>query len=104
MLGGVGERSLVRGTALLRSTIGQVVRRYPAVVDFLRSHLVRGDATRWLKRIEPLPARVTARASAEVSEDLRRSLGLLLHCDVLPPGSAASDQDSGRRARRLSRQ
>ena len=45
-----------------------------------------------------------ARVAAEVSEDLKRSLGLRLQCDVVPPGAAASDQDAGLRARRLSRQ
>ena len=39
-----------------------------------------------------------------VSEDLKRSLGLRLECDVVPPGSLSNNQDVGRRAHRLSRQ
>jgi phenylacetate-CoA ligase len=106
VLGRVGERLLVRGTVLLPSTIEQVVRRHPAVVDFqLRSYLVRGDCEVLVETNRAIASEGDrARVAAEVSEDLRRSLGLLLHCDVLPPGSAASNQDSGRRARRLSRQ
>ena len=44
-----------------------------------------------------------ARVAAEVSEDLKRSPGVRLQCDVVPPGSLG-DQDAGRRARRLIRQ
>jgi phenylacetate-CoA ligase len=108
VLGRVGERMLVRGKLLLPSAIEQVVRRHPAVVDFrLRTYLVRGECE-VLVLVETTPAIASegdrARVTAEVSEDVRRSLGLRLHCDVLPPGSPACELDFGRRARRLLRQ
>jgi hypothetical protein len=92
---------------LLPSTIEQIVRRHPAVVDFqLRTFEVRGDCE-VLVLVETTASIASegdrARVAAEVSEDLRRSLGLRLHCDVLPPGSPASELDPGRRARRLNR-
>jgi phenylacetate-CoA ligase len=107
VLGRVSERMLVRGVVLLPSTIEQVVRRHPAVVDFrLRTFEVRGECE-VLVLVETTPSIASegdrARVAAEVSEDLRRSLGLRLHCDVLPPGSPASELDAGRRARRLNR-
>jgi phenylacetate-CoA ligase len=107
VLGRVSERMLVRGTVLLPSTIEQVVRRHPAVVDFqLRTFLVRGECE-VLVLVEANASIASegdrARVAAEVSEDLRRSLGLRLHCDVLAPDSPASDLDAGRRARRLNR-
>jgi phenylacetate-coenzyme A ligase PaaK-like adenylate-forming protein len=45
-----------------------------------------------------------ARVAAEVSEDLKRSLGVRLECEVVAPGSLSKHHDAGRRARRLSRQ
>jgi phenylacetate-CoA ligase len=107
VLGRVSERMLVRGTVLLPSTIEQVVRRHPAVVDFqLRTFVVRGECE-VLVLVETTPSIASegdrARVAAEVSEDLRRSLGLRLHCDVLAPGSPASELDAGRRARRMNR-
>jgi phenylacetate-CoA ligase len=107
VLGRVGERMAVRGTVLLPSTIEQIVRRHPAVVDFmLRTFEVHGECE-VLVLVETTPSIASegdrARVAAEVSEDLRRSLGLRLHCDVLPPGSPASKLDAGRRARRLNR-
>lgn len=108
VVGRVRERMLVRGRLLLPSTIEQVVRRHPAVVDFrLRTYLVHGECE-ILVLVEPSEAIASegdrARVAAEVSEDLRRSLGMRLYCDLLAPGSTASDQDAGRRARRLTRQ
>ncbi len=107
VLGRVSDRMLVRGTVLLPSIIEQVVRRHPAVVDFqLRTFLVRGECE-VLVLVETTASIASegdrARVAAEVSEDLRRSLGLRLHCDVLAPGSPASELDAGRRARRLNR-
>jgi phenylacetate-CoA ligase len=108
VIGRVRERMLVRGAVLLPSTIEQIVRRHPAVVDFrLRTYLVQGECE-VLILVEPSPAIASegdrARVAAEVSEDVRRSLGMRLPCDLLAPASAATDQDAGRRARRLSRQ
>jgi phenylacetate-CoA ligase len=107
VLGRVSERMVVRGTVLLPSTIEQIVRRHPAVVDFqLRTFEVRGDCE-VLVLVETTPLIASegdrARVAAEVSEDVRRSLGLRLHCDVLPPGSPATELDAGHRARRLNR-
>ena len=48
-------------------------------------------------------SRIFTELCRDVSEDLKRSLGVRLQCDVAPPGSLG-DQDAGRRARRLSRQ
>jgi phenylacetate-CoA ligase len=108
VLGRVQQRMLVRGTLLLPSSIEQVVRRHPAVVDFrLRTYLVQGECE-VLVLLETTGLIASegdrARVAAEVGEDLRRSLGLRLHCDVLAAGSFATAHDAGRRARRLSRQ
>jgi hypothetical protein len=45
-----------------------------------------------------------ARVAAEVAEDLRRSLGIRLHCDVVAPATISSTHVAGRRAQRLTRQ
>jgi len=108
VVGRVRERMLVRGSVLLPSTIEQIVRRHPAVVDFrLRTYLVHGECE-VLVQVEPSEAIASegdrSRVAAEVSEDLRRTLGMRLYCDLLAPGSVAGDRDAGRRARRLNRQ
>jgi phenylacetate-CoA ligase len=107
VLGRVSERLLVRGVKLLPSTVEQVVRRHPAVAEY---HLVVrqvGGETQLAVQLEADQAIASegdrARVAAEVSEDLRRSLGLRVPCDVVAP-SRLSNQDGGRRARRLSRQ
>jgi len=105
--GRLSERRLVRGIELLPSTIEHIVRRHPAVVEYrLLVYEVRGECE--LSVQLELDAAIAgedniARASAEVSADLRRSLGLRLPCEVVPPASL-NDQDEGRRARRFSRQ
>jgi phenylacetate-coenzyme A ligase PaaK-like adenylate-forming protein len=103
----LSERLLVRGVDLLPTTIEHVVRRHPAVVDYrLKVYQVRGECELGVQ-IELDGALASegdmARATAEVGEDLRRSLGLRLQVEAAPPGSL-NDQDAGRRARRLSRQ
>lgn len=107
VLGRVSERLVVRGVEVLPATIEQVVRRHPAVAEYhLLVYLTRGECQLAIQ-IEPDDAIASessrARVAAEVGEDLRRSLGLRLACDVVAPGSLL-DHDAGRRARRLSRQ
>jgi phenylacetate-CoA ligase len=103
VLGRVTDRVSVRGHILLPSMIEQVVRRHPAVRDFqLRTYPRNGDfelAVELHTTDAIASERDSSRVAAEVSEDLRRSLGLRLQCDVVPPA-----QFEGRRARRVSRQ
>jgi phenylacetate-CoA ligase len=105
--GRLGERLLVRGVELLPTSIEQVVRRHPAVVEYrAKVYQVRGECEVCVQ-IELNGAVASegdlARVTSEVGEDLRRSLGLRLQVEAAPPGSL-NDQDAGRRARRLSRQ
>ncbi len=105
--GRLSERLLVRGVDLLPTTIGQIVRRHPAVVEYrVKVYQVRGECEVGVQ-IELNGAVASegdlARVTTEVGEDLRRSLGLRLLVEAAPPGSL-NDQDTGRRARRLSRQ
>ena len=87
--------------------IEHVVRRHPAVADYrLRVYRVRNECELGVE-IEPDQAISSegdrARVAAEVSEDLKRSFGLRLQCDIVAP-SSLGDQDAGLRARRLRRQ
>lgn len=103
VLGRVAQRVSVRGHVLLPAMIEQVVRRHPAVAEFrLRTYARNGDyeVAVELHTTDTIATESDrSRVAAEVSEDLRRSLGLRLQCDVVPPA-----QFVGRRARRLSRQ
>ena len=108
VLGRVDDRLTVRGHVILPVLIEQVVRRHPAVVDYgLRAYTVRGQCE---VAVEIETTHVIgsegdrARVAAEVAEDLKRSLGLRLQCDVVPPGNLSSAHTPGRRARRLRRQ
>lgn len=111
LVGGIIGRRIevlnVRGVRLLPSIVEDIVRRHPAVVEVgLR---VFGPRERCELTIELEPEAAVAsesdrsRVAAEVSEDIRRSLGLLIPCEVVSPGSLRA-QPSGRRARRLTRQ
>ena len=104
ILGRVDERVVVRGVELLPAAIEEVVRRHPAVREFAIDAF--GDH-KLAVRVEPDAAIASegdrARVAAEVSEDLRRSLGVRVQCDVVPPGSLG-EQDAARRARRFTRQ
>jgi phenylacetate-CoA ligase len=102
--GRVTDRMRVRGHVLLPSQIEQVVRRHPAVVDFhVRTY--REEVAVQLEATEVIASEGDrARVAAEVAEDLRRSLGIRLQCDVLPATEVATGQDAGRRAQRLTRQ
>jgi phenylacetate-CoA ligase len=107
ILGRRGERLLVRGVELLPSSIEQVVRRHPAVVEYhLLVYQVRAECEVAVQ-LEVQSAVASegdlARVAAEVGEDLRRSLGVRLEVELVAPGSLRA-QDAGRRARRLSRQ
>jgi phenylacetate-CoA ligase len=105
--GRLSERLLVRGVELLPWTIEHVVRRHPAVVEYhLLVYQVHGqcEISVQIELNEAIASEGDlARVAAEVSEDLRRSLGLRLQVEAAVPGSL-NDQDAGRRARRLSRQ
>jgi phenylacetate-CoA ligase len=107
VLGRIGEYVVVRGVEMLPSLVEHVVRRHPAVADYrLRIYQVRGGSEISVE-IEPDQAIASegdrARVAAEIGEDLKRSFGLRLQCDVVAPGSLG-DQDAGLRARRLRRQ
>jgi phenylacetate-CoA ligase len=107
VLGRTGECFVVRGVEVLPSMVEQVVRRHPAVADYrLRVYSVRNECELSVE-IEPDQAIASegdrARVAAEVSEDLKRSFGVRLQCDVVAP-SSLGDQDAGLRARRLRRQ
>jgi phenylacetate-CoA ligase len=108
VLGRVDELLVVRGNTLLPAIVEQVARRHPAVIDYgLRAYTVR-DQCEVAVEIEVNPVISSegdrARVAAEVAEDLRRSLGLRLQCEVAPPASLSKAHLAGRRASRLSRQ
>ena len=107
VLGRVNELLTVRGQVLLPSSIEQVARRHPAVVDFaLRTYTVRREfeLTVQLEPTEALSSESDlSRVAAEVAEDLRRTFGIRLHCEVVPPSTISSTHQPGRRARRLKR-
>jgi phenylacetate-CoA ligase len=108
VLGRVDERLAVRGQMILPVLIEQIVRRHPAVIDYaLRAYTVRGqcEVAVEIETTDVIGSEGDrARVAAEVAEDLKRSLGLRLQCDVVPPGSLSSAHTAGRRARRLRRQ
>ncbi|MBV9897641.1 MAG: hypothetical protein JO020_26065 [Chloroflexi bacterium] len=105
ILGRVTERLPLRGQLVLPSSIEQVVRRHPAVVDFvLKVFTVRGGCEVSVL-LEPTHAIGSesdlSRVAAEVAEDLKRTFGMRLHCDVVPPGSISASHVPGQRTRRL---
>ena len=106
VLGRVSDQLLVRGQLILPASIEQVVRRHPAVVDFaLRTYAVRGECaiTVELELTEALATEADqSRVAAEVSQDLRRTLGLRFPCEVLAPGAISGTHLPGKRARRIS--
>lgn len=105
VLGRVSDRRLVRGQLILPVSIEQVVRRHPAVVDFaLRTYSVRDECamTVDLELTEAVATEADqARVAAEVSEDLRRTIGLRFPCEVLAPGAISDTHRPGKRARRI---
>jgi phenylacetate-CoA ligase len=108
VLGRATERMPVRGQVILPSSIGQSARRHPAVDDFaLRVYELSGECE-VMVQLEVTEAVASegarARVAAEVTEDLRRSLGIRLHCDVVAPGAISATHVAGRRAQRLTRQ
>jgi phenylacetate-CoA ligase len=108
VLGRVSDRLMVRGQLILPVDIEQVVRRHPAVVDFaLRTYAVRDEYAISVD-LELTAALATeadqSRVAAEVSEDLRRTIGLRFPCDVVAPGAISGMQLPGKRARRISPQ
>ena len=108
ILGRLSERMVVRGVELLPSRVEQIVRRHPAVSDYHLLVYEAGGECKVSVQIEADYAIASegdrARVAAEVAEDLKRSLGVRLACEVVAPGSLSEHYDAGRRARRLSRQ
>jgi phenylacetate-CoA ligase len=106
--GRLSERLDVRGVELLPAQVEQVARRHPALADYHLLVYETGTGSRVSVQIELDSAIASegdqARVAAEVSEDLKRSLGVRLECEVVAPGSLSKYYDAGRRARRLSRQ
>jgi phenylacetate-CoA ligase len=104
ILGRVDELVVVGGAELWPAAIEDVVRRHPAVREFTIAALANHKLA---VTVEPDGAIASegdrARVAAEVSEDLRRSLGVRLPCEVVPPGTLG-EQDAARRARRFTRQ
>lgn len=85
----------VRGIDILPSTIENIVRRHPAVIEYrLDAYHVRGESELGIE-IEPDEAVASegdrARVAAEVAEDVKRSLGLRLQCEAVPAGSLPRD-------------
>jgi phenylacetate-CoA ligase len=108
VLGRVTDVLPIRGQIILPSSIEQSIRRHPAVDDFsLRAYELHSECEVTVQ-LEVTGAVASegdrARVAAEVAEDLRRSLGLRLHCDVVAPGAISSTHIPGRRAQRLIRQ
>jgi phenylacetate-CoA ligase len=108
ILGRLSERMVVRGVELLPAQVEQVARRHLALSDYHLLVYETGTGHRVSVQIELDSAIASegdqARVAAEVSEDLKRSLGVRLECEVVAPGSLSTYYDAGRRARRLSRQ
>ncbi len=91
VLGRIGERLTVRGVECFPSTFENIVRRHPAVMEYqLQAYQVHGECELAID-IEPDEAVATegdrARVAAEVAEDVKRSLGLRLQCEAVPPRS-----------------
>jgi phenylacetate-CoA ligase len=107
VLGRVSELLTVRGSAVFVSKIEEIVRRHPAVVDFRLRVYARQGESEVAVQLEPDGAIASesdrARVAAEVGEDVKRSLGIRLQCDVVAPDSFAADQDDRRRALRVRR-
>jgi phenylacetate-CoA ligase len=101
VLGRVDERLTVRGVELLPSTLENIVRRHPAVTEYRIVEYQVGGRCELAVEIEPDQAVASegdrARVAAEVAEDLRRSLGLRLPCEAIPPGSLPRDDSRPRR-------
>jgi phenylacetate-CoA ligase len=99
--GRVGDRVRVRGVEMLPSTVENVVRRHPAVTEYqLEAYQVRGEYELSID-VEPDEAVASegdrARVAAEVAEDVRRSLGLRLQCEAVPPQSLSRAASRPRR-------
>ena len=108
VLGRVNDRLSVRGQMILPSSIEQVVRRHPAVIDFaLRTYSVRGECAVTVE-LETTDAMATeadrSRVAAEVGEDLRRTIGLRFPCEIVAPGAISATHMPGRPARRIAAQ
>jgi phenylacetate-CoA ligase len=105
VLGRLGARLLVRGVELVPSTIEDVVFRHPAVADYhLVVYDVRGKcAVNVQIAVDEAVASEgdRARVAAEVAEDLRRSIGVRLQCDVVA-SSSLPGLDVNRRSSRVS--
>ncbi len=99
--GRLDERLHVRGIDLLPADIENVVRRHPAVREYqIEAFDVRGERELAVD-IEPDPAIASegdrARVAAEVAEDLKRSLGLRLQCEAVPPETLTRGESRPRR-------
>jgi len=81
------EHLRVRGRSVSSSTIEEIVRRHPAVVDVHLHIYARPNASEVAVELITDAAIASegdrARVAAEVSEDLKRSLGIRLQCDVV---------------------
>jgi phenylacetate-CoA ligase len=101
VLGRIHERLHVRGIEMLPSSVENVVRRHPAVCEYqLEAYHVRGECELAIE-IEPDEAVASegdrARVAAEVAEDVRRSFGIRLQCEAVPPLSVSRSESRPRR-------
>lgn len=101
VLGRTHEQLVVRGVEILPSSVENVVRRHPAVTEYrLDAYHVRGECELGIE-IEPDEAVATegdrARVAAEVAEDIKRSFGLRLQCEAVPPGTIVRTDPRPRR-------
>jgi phenylacetate-CoA ligase len=89
VLGRISDRLVVRGVEVWPSTIENIVRRHVAVTEYRIVEYQVGGGCELAVEVEPDQAVASegdrARVAAEVAEDLRRSLGLRVPCEAIPP-------------------
>lgn len=91
VLGRVDEVLVLRGVTVLPADIEDIARRHPAVIDCRLARYHAAGSSTVTVNVEPNAAVASegdrARVAAEVAADIRRSLGVLLQCEVVPPGT-----------------
>jgi len=91
------EPMKIRGKTVLPSTIEEIVKRHPAVVNVHLRVYQRPTDCEIAVELETDAAIASegdrARVAAEVSEDLKRSLGIRLQCDVVAARVTAEQAD-----------
>jgi len=100
VLGRRDELVSVRGHRLLPSDFERVILRHPGVADFRLRLYTSGQENEVAVLIEADAAMASesdrARVEAEISEELKRSLGLRLQCEIVPPPPTRSGARAAR--------